>query len=305
MKKILICLLLLIIAIFVGGRLYYYLTDDFRIGNISSNYAPRSEWEIPPLTLPEKSVLATILQQKFTYIGKGVQSYAFGSEDGQYVIKFFKFKHLKPSPVIAWLPAWAPFESFRNKKKEHLKRKLDAVFEGYHLAYMQHRPESGLVFLHINPTKDLFQTLTVSDKMGRNHYIELDKVPFLIQLKAKTMRVVLHELLEQGNIEKAKVRISEIFRLYLSEYHKGMYDHDHGIMHNAGFVGFAPIHLDVGKLRKEESMRLPVNYSHDIGLVARRMAKWLKANESSNYSELSKHIEEEIGNITQQPFFLQ
>jgi hypothetical protein len=192
MKKILISLLLLTIATFVGGRLYYYLTDDFRIGNISSNYAPRSEWEIPPLTLPEKSVLATILQQKFTYIGKGVQSYAFSSEDGQYVIKFFKFKHLKPSPVIAWLPAWAPFENFRNKKKEHLKRKLDGVFEGYHLAYMQHRPESGLVFLHINPTKDLFPTLTVSDKMGRSHPIELDKVPFLIQLKAKTMRVVLN-----------------------------------------------------------------------------------------------------------------
>jgi hypothetical protein len=84
-----------------------------------------------------------------------------------------------------------------------------------------------------------------------------------------------------------------------------MYDHDHGIMHNAGFVGLAPIHLDVGKLRKEENMRLPINYSHDIGLVARRMAKWLKANESNDYPELAKHIEEEIGNIIQQPFLLQ
>lgn len=304
MKKTFACILISIFLLFVGGRLYYYLTDDFRVGNISSDYAARAEWDIPPLTLPEKSTLSNILQQKFTYIGKGVQSYAFSSEDNNYVIKFFKFKHLKPSPIIGWLPAWAPFENYRIKKREHIKKKLDGVFEGYHLAYMQHRPESGLIFLHINPTKDLFPTLTVIDKMGRHHSIELDKVPFLIQAKAKTMRIVLHDLLEKGEIEQAKARISEIFKLYLSEYHKGIYDHDHGIMHNAGFVGSSPIHLDVGKLRREDTMRALVNYSHDIALVARRMARWLKAKEAKDYAELSEHIEQEISNITQQPFIL-
>lgn len=306
MKKTFLYLLLPTLALLGLGRLYYYLTDDFRISNISdySNHVSRTEWGVPPPSSSEKLALDAILQQRFTYIGKGVQSYAFSSEDGKYVIKFFKFKHLKISPILDWLPAWTPFENYRLKKKERVEKKFNGVFEGYHLAYRKHKKESGLIFLHINPTEGLYPTLTVIDKLGRTNLIELDQVPFLIQAKAKTMRVVMHELLVNNEMELAKARISEIFQLYFSEYQKGLYDHDHGIMHNAGFVGTTPIHLDVGKLKEEENMRNPAYYSQDIALVAHRMARWLKAKEPKDYPELAKHIEAVISDITKAPFRL-
>ena len=52
--------------------------------------------------------------------------------------------------------------------------------------------------------------------------------------------------------------------MYISEYKKGIYDRDHGVMHNTGFVEDYPFHLDVGKFSKEESMRQVKFYKKDL-----------------------------------------
>lgn len=303
-KRVFLYALLIALAFFAMIRLYYRLTDDFRLANITDTLNYRPEWEVEPPSTAEKEKIDALLKQKYFYIGKGAQSYAFSSEDGQYVLKFFKFKHLRPSPLYDWMPSWMPFENYRTKQDARKKRKFEGVFSGYHLAYEVNRNESGLLFVHLNRTKDLYPTVTAIDKIGRQHLIDLDDVAFLIQVKAETMRTVLHRLLEEGDIELAKTRISQIFDLYVSEYKKGIFDHDHGIMHNAGFAENHPIHLDVGKLKKDENMKQQAYYSEDIALVARRMDKWLKENEPKDYPELARHIEAEISEITQAPFKL-
>ncbi|MGZ3632767.1 MAG: hypothetical protein ACXU9U_04575 [Parachlamydiaceae bacterium] len=300
----LLCFLLLIFIGFASARLYYWLTDDFRLANISYPMPFHPEWEPPPLSNTEKTQLDQILNQPFTYIGKGVQSYAFSSADNLYVLKFFKFKHLTPSPLLDWLPNWEAFNHYRLQKRGRKEAKFEGVFGGYYLAYTKHKEGSGLLFIHLNLTENELPSVKLVDKIGRTHIVDLDRVPFLVQIKAETMRTVLHKLLEKGDIEQAKARISEIFDLYFSEYQKGLYDHDHGIMHNAGFAGNKPIHLDVGKLKQEEAMCTLPYYSEDIILVARRMAKWLKAKEPQDYPELAKHIEMKISSIIQRPFQL-
>jgi len=55
----------------------------------------------------EHQELAQILNQKFSYIGKGAQCYAFVSDDQLYVLKFFKFKHLKPNLLVDLIPSIA------------------------------------------------------------------------------------------------------------------------------------------------------------------------------------------------------
>src|SRR5205085_10468413 len=83
-----------ILIIFGLSRLYYRLTDDFRIANITYDLPFTPPWKVPHLTLDEYKNLEKILSQTFSYIGKGAQCYAFKSEDGKFVLKFFKFKHL-------------------------------------------------------------------------------------------------------------------------------------------------------------------------------------------------------------------
>src|ERR1700724_132490 len=85
------------LVLFGLARLYYRLTDDFRLSNMTYSLPFKAPWESPSLTPEQHRELAQILNQKFFYIGKGAQCYAFASDDQQYVLKFFKFKHLKPS----------------------------------------------------------------------------------------------------------------------------------------------------------------------------------------------------------------
>src|SRR5688572_10653905 len=101
--------ILIILAAFALIRGYYFLTDDFRIGNIIYPMDKREEWIFNEST-DEEFKISQILNQEYTYIGKGAQCYAFGSQDGKYVLKFFKFKHLKPSYLISLIPEIGPLK---------------------------------------------------------------------------------------------------------------------------------------------------------------------------------------------------
>lgn len=303
--KVLCGLLIASLVLFGLVRLYYTLTDDFRLANISYEIPNRTEWEIAAPSPNEKARLNAILNQQFFYIGKGAQSYAFGSEDGLYVLKFFKFKHLRPSFWLDILPSLSFFQDYRTKQMQRKERKLEGVFAGYHLAYEVHRNESGLLFLHLNKSKDLYPQVLVFDKMGLQHTIPLDDVVFLVQERAEPVRSVIHNLLQQRDIEGAKRKIDAILTLYLSEYAKGIYDNDHGVMRNVGFVGDRPLHLDVGKLKKNASIKEQVNYSRDLALVANRMGSWLSRYEPHDYPELKAYIEAKISAMSGAPFTLQ
>lgn len=105
------------VLLFGMGRLYFRLTDDFRLGNITYDMPHHDEWDIPKLSDEERQRLDSILSQKFTYIGKGAQSYAFGSDDGKYVLKFFKFKHLTPHWFVEMFPLFPPFRPIVQSKR--------------------------------------------------------------------------------------------------------------------------------------------------------------------------------------------
>jgi hypothetical protein len=286
------------LTIFGIVRVYYNLTDDFRLGNITYETPNRSEWEVSALTAKESNQINAILNQPFAYIGKGAQSYAFGSEDGKYVLKFFKFKHLRPSWFLNLLPPIPSLEKYRLRQQQRKERKLENVFAGYRLAFQVHRPESGLLYIHLNTTKGQFPTVTVFDKLGMKHQIDLDDVVFILQERVETARVVIHRHLQQKDLAGAKAKIDAIFDLYMQEYAKGIFDNDHGVMRNVGFVAERPVHLDVGKLKQNPTIKQPNEYLKDLTMVANRMAGWLRENEVEDYPYLKNVIESKIESLT-------
>lgn len=290
------------IILFGLARLYYRLTDDFRIANINHEIPYHAEWNTPSLSQQEKNHLNAILQNKFLYIGKGAQSYAFVSEDQKYVLKFFKFKHLKPSLFVDLLPPIPPFEQYRDKQIKRKQKNLNSVFTGYRLAYDLHKEDSGLIYIHLNKTNDLKLRAKVKDKIGIERTIDLDPIVFVIQEKGKTTRAVVIELLNKGDLALVKHRIRQIFDLYMLEYKKGIYDRDHGVMHNTGFVGEKPIHLDVGKLTKDDRMKQPKFYREDLEKIGRKFTTWLKANYPKEYPELAQDMEEKLSEIFHEKF---
>lgn len=295
-RRLWLWIVLATVLIFAVARVYFRLTDDFRVGNITYEMPYHATWDIPLPVGDEKKQLKSILAQKFYYIGKGAQSYAFNSEDGHYVLKFFKFKHLRPNWVMNLLPPLAPFMEYRDRQAMRKERKLYGVFDGYRLAYAKHRADSGLIFIHLNPTHGLYDKVTVYDKIGLKRSIQLDDVVFIVQEKAKTTRAVVDGLLKTGQLDVAKQRISQIIDMYLVEYRKGIYDKDHGVMHNTGFVGDRPIHLDVGKLTEEPNMQRPEFWQPDLERIGWKFAVWIQDNYPEAYPIMAQDIEAKLSN---------
>ena len=286
--------LLLIFGLFGLSRLYFRLTDDFRIANITHEMPYKKTWEVADLNEKEKEHFHKILAQKFYYVGKGAQAYAFSSEDGKYILKFFKFKHLKPSFLVDFIPELGPLKNFKQSIVDRKTRLLNSVFDGYRLAYDVHANETGLIYIHLNRSQNLNLKAQIVDKIGLTKQVDLDAVPFILQEKAITTRAEMTKLMNERDLAKAKMRIHQIFDLYLSEYSKGIYDRDHGVMHNTGFVQDKPIHLDVGKLTKDDEMKSQINHKPDLQLIVNKFNVWFKNNYPKDKEEFSAFMEDEM-----------
>lgn len=287
------CFVLVILSLFGIARVYYRLTDDFRMANMTYSLPFEAPWKAPSLSLEEAQNLQQILDQKFSYIGKGAQCYAFVSKDGQYVLKFFKFKHLKPNFALDYLPSIPPFKAFKESCVDRKMRKLIKVFNGYDLAFRENRETAKLIYLHLVPTQNLQMKVMVVDKLGLERTIDLDEVVFLVQKKGDTLRTRLKSLLNQQRIADAKQAMASILGMYISEYEKGIYDHDHGILHNTGFIGEQPFHLDVGNLHQDERMKESDFYKKDLEHVIWKMDVWIKANYPDYYLEFSSFLSQQ------------
>ena len=227
----------------------------FSVERISSNLAPRAEWKVT-LSDAEKQQLDTIFGQNYHYLASGTQSYAFLSEDGRYVLKFFRMKHLLPS-----------FSDYLKGRTQRRKENLTAIFNAHKLAYDELREESGLVFIHLNKTQDLQKTITIVDRLGREHLIDLDKFEFVVQERAELLFTRLKKLPPA----EAREAAAAVLALVRRRIEKGFADQDKAVSHNYGFVGDRPIHLDIGRVFRGTK---PGEYER----IQARIEKWFEEN---------------------------
>lgn len=264
LKKIVV-----VVALFAAStgieRIYYHTTGDFRLSNIryeETAFKPKS-YNIPHSD--EKLIeIRQILSQEFDFLGKGNQSYAFLGKDNKTVLKFFKFGHLKKS----WYENFFPETHALKGKHDAQEERFVKVFEGYMTAYTEDPESSALLFIHLNLSNDLKASVTVKDRLGIKHTIDLDSVAFVLQEKVIPTRDLISSLFEKGDIEGVKHKIGRLFDLYLAQYKKGLFDRDHNLMYNTGFKGDAAIRLDVGKFRKEPKIKDAALYKKDLEKIA-------------------------------------
>lgn len=297
-KNKIIFSILCVIFVFVITRFYYFITDDFRLSNIYYKYPFETPWTSPPLTVPEIEQVLQILNQKFTYLGKGAQCYAFQSADKKYVLKFFKFKHLKPNILIDHLPDIYPFKNYKDKCIARKKRKLIGVFSSYDLAFKEIPQTSHLSYIHLIPTTFLNQSVTLIDKIGFQRKVDLDTVFFLLQPMGETFGSRLHTFLQNNNINAARECINQILQMYLLEYQQGIYDHDHGVMQNTGFFENQAFHLDVGKVIKNDQMKEMRYAKNDFKQVIWKIHQWISKNFPLLSMEFTQFLEEKYFEIT-------
>jgi hypothetical protein len=224
----------------------------------------------------QKVLLDEILQQKFHYLAKGLHCYAFISEDQKYVIKFHRYaSHMRLFP---WLthPFSYHFNERRKKIKEHNFQRLHVNFTSYKSSYQHLKDETGVIFLHINPTECLHKVVTLVDKAQAEYKISLDQVTFILQHKAAMIYPTLDKLLSEKKIEEAKGVISHIIQLMRACCKKGYVDKDPILRKNYGLLKERAIHIDVGDLVLQEGISLKENYIPHIKEMTESLRKKLE-----------------------------
>lgn len=274
---------------------------DIRLSNLQERLPYNSAWEIKPLDKEEKSLVATIFTQPFTYHSEGGQSYVFTSADDQYVLKLFKYKRFRPAWFMNLLPNVGFFKEMKESHRIKRAAKLERVFRGHQVAYDFIREESALVAVQLNASHQP-QIIKLIDKIGFSHSIDLGQTAYVLQKKGEMLRRCFARCLNQNQVEEVKKRISQIFAFYLAEYQKGIHDEDHGIMQNFGFIDRQPFHLDLGKFSADESYRSLEVYRPELIRVAFRINLWMNKYYPSYASEIKLHMEKELSHFFNEPF---
>lgn len=265
---------LFLVCFYVTARFCKAETGKFTMMRITSNLTPQPQWETTPLSADELTRIKQILNQPYSYLSKGVQSFVFASHDGQYVIKFFRHDHLTA-------PFWLT-PATKAKREQRLHRE----FLSYKIAFENLRKETGLVFLHLNKTTDLHQTLDLVDKLGIHHQIPLDKYEFLVQKRACLLYTALNQMIENNKIADAKVTLTRLVQLLAQRAREGISDKDPDLETNFGVIGTEPIQIDVGRFGKTDA-RLDKD---EIIRVTDRLHHYL----TKRCPELDQHLKTQI-----------
>lgn len=268
-------------------------TDGFAITKIRSSLAFNPSWETSPLPANQQEDLAKILDQPFYYLAKGAQSYVFASADGKFVIKFFRLYHLLPPTWVTSLAFPLPVMPYKIRKLIDKHQELAKDFQSYKIAFETMREETGLVFLHLNKTLQKDQLLTIYDKLGIAHQLDLSQMEFLVQKKATLVYPTISELMKTEGSDAAKQAITTLIELLASRCQKGIFDKDPDLNTNFGFLGKTAVQIDIGRFRMEEAQRSSNEHRQEIIRITDHFRQWL----DSNYPDLSKHLLSEIQDI--------
>lgn len=273
--------LLFIILLFPVARFCKIQTDGFTLLRISSTLSYNPLWETAPPSELEILQLKKIVSQPYSYLAKGAQSYVFASQDGKYVIKFFRQHHLRA-------PFWQKALPFDRAKKSVQKKesKLTKDFASYLLAYRHLPQETGLIFLHLNKTSHLNLNLDLVDKLGIHHTLPLDQYEFLIQKRATLVYPALEQMMAQKQPEQAKKALSSLVHLLALRMQSGIFDKDPDLNTNFGFIGTEAIQIDFGRYKAAA----PYLDKPAILRITDHLHQWLM----EKFPELDDHLRQTI-----------
>lgn len=213
--------------------LAFQRTGGFRTSAILFTIENDQDWQ----TKKPSGLVRKVLSQKFSYLGKGRQTFVFASADGKYVLKFFNYHHL-------YYPAKVNVPLLKNKK-----HRIEGLFSSYKLAFETLKKETGLLYLHLNQGSDFVKTIQLVNPCGVLIEVDLNKTYFVLQRKADLLPDCFATLADQG---KLKEGVDAFLELVLKKIDKQVIDDDLDAVKNYGFIGSRVVNFDAGRYQKKE-----------------------------------------------------
>lgn len=230
-------------------------TYGFRVAKMRIDYPFEPRWEVAP-----NPDMNQILKQRFHFIGKGAQCYVFESADGAYVIKLFRYD------------------------QPNCEEKVVQLFNACKIAYDLLREETGLIYIHLNPTPMNLPTLYCKDAVGRKYKFSLDQTRFAIQKKATDFRLCLESAKVDPDLMKK--RIDQLLFLLQARASKNVRNADPSLSRNFGFLDDRAIEFDFGNYQLCEQL----NQKTEIQRYTSKLHAWL----DENAPEWSAYLDEKV-----------
>ena len=269
------------------------LTDNFSTSHLVKPALQNSNWR----SSEDASLPSTALKQNYKYLDKGKQAHVFISEDGKHILKLLKPIHpyftvsilgKSYSIGLSTLPFAQSLSSFFYKEKQNKQRDLD--FLSYTNSFNLLKEETELEYLHLAETDHLQHKLTIYDKIGVLHTLDLDKTCFILQKKADLLYPTLEALISKNEFEKAKILIDNFVYLSFQFIDKDIVNPT-TIEKNFGCIGLKPVQIDVGRVLTALDLGMaPSKDPNHIYRSTRHMKKWLTVKSPL----LCKYLEEAI-----------
>lgn len=258
----------------------------------SPTFSPSAEWEFPPLALEEQKIVDAVLSQKFTYLARGSQAFAFVSEDNQYVLKLFKQHKWHPGHILGYIPL--PFNPYY---KKYLARqgKQQAVLSSCKAALLHVKEDTGVLYAHLNPTPLRVAKVNLIDKHGKSWVLDLGKSCFLVQKKADLFYPHIQSLMAKDDVEGAKYAITSILKLLDRFIDLGVFENNAILRKNFGFINNEAMQFDIGKFKFDPSRKPDKS---EIRVISKNFHKWI----GKNYPELLFHFDEKLDEFSPTDF---
>lgn len=276
-----------ICAAFFIGKACLKKTDKFMVSLITCNRDPDPQFDARPLSSEEEAEVKNALNQKYTYFGCGGQAYVFFSQDGNYVLKFFKQHHFQKPTYLNWIPF---ITRYRERKYEKRKKRLSLDYHSYKMGFEELPEETAILYPHLNPSSHLNQCVTLVDKLHIEHQINLDQTDFLLQRRARLVTTTIEQQMAVQNVAAAKETISKVLQLVLTRCQKGFGDRDPNILTNCGILNGKAIKIDVGRFTHDPRMSHPLLFKPELYRIVRPFRLWLQPR----YPELVEYLENEL-----------
>lgn len=199
-----------------------------------------------------------ILNQRFFYLARGRQSFAFESEDGKYVLKLPRTDRYKTKLWIRSLPF---FKERAAQSFKHKQMRSAFVFNSFEIADQELKEETGILYLHLKKTEGL-PSITIRNRVKENFKIQLDETVFLLQKKIPMGFPLLFSLIEKNETDQAKKMIDQFLDLCIARAKKGVFNRDSNFLMNFAYDGEKFVQIDVGSFHHKPE------YPHQLATFA-------------------------------------
>ena len=284
---------LAILSFLLIERFCHQKTGGFQITKITSDHPFNPRWETPAPSDTELEKTKALLNQRYTFFGYGGQAYVFLSEDGNTVLKLFKHHHLRFPSWVKKIPLPRTLNRVRNKWVHRKNEKFELFFDSCKIAHDDFKEQTGLIYLHLNRTDYLKQHMTIIDKLGIEHSIDLDQIDFALQHRARLTKKHFKNLKKNQAEEMAKASIDSLLNMMVERSIKGIADRDPNLRRNCGFIGTKAVEIDLGSYTRNETLKIPFIGKTDIYQKSLQLKKMV----SKRYPELSPYLEKRLQEI--------